>query len=109
MDIGQVAVAEDLSIGMLFLQATQQCEQRLFLHGRASVGRFTLLIETTFVADAERVPVVAFGMGTDQIPVTRLVGFAVAGDVVVVARESEPFLVTADEGCYGKVLVAPRG
>lgn len=34
---------------------------------------------------------------------------AVAGDVVVVARESESFRVTADEGCHGKVLVAARG
>ena len=72
MDIGQVAVAEDLRIGMLFLQTTQQCEQSLFLHGRACVGRITLLVETTFVADAERVPVVVFGMGTDQILVARL-------------------------------------
>ena len=32
-----------------------------------------------------------------------------AGDVVVVARESEPFRVTADEGCHGKVLVRARG
>ena len=109
MDIGQVAVAEDLSIGMLFLQATQQCEQRMFLHGRAGVGRITLLVETTFVADAERVPVVAFGMGTDQILVARLVGLAIAGDVIVVARESELFLVTSDEGCHGKILVAARG
>lgn len=109
MDIGQVAVAEDLSIGMLFLQATQQCEQCLFLHGRASVGRFALLVETTFVADAERVPVVAFGMGTDQILVARLVDLAVAGNVIVVARESELFLVPTDEGCHGKVLVAARG
>ena len=109
MDIGQVAVAEDLSIGMLFLQATQQCEQRLFLHGRACVGRITLLVETTFVADAERVPVVVFGMGTDQILVARLVGLAIAGDVIVVARESELVLVTSDEGCHGKILVAARG
>jgi hypothetical protein len=41
--------------------------------------------------------------------VARLVGPAVAGDVVVVARESESFRVTADEGCHGKVLVRARG
>ena len=109
MDIGQVAVAEDLSIGMLFLQAPQQCEQRLFLHGRASVGRFTLLVETTFVADAERVPVVALGMGTDELLVACLVGVSVAGDVVVVAGEAEPRPVVGDERGDGKRLVAACG
>ena len=39
----------------------------------------------------------------------RLIGRAVAGDVVVVASESESFRVTADEGCHGKVLVRARG
>jgi hypothetical protein len=48
-------------------------------------------------------------MGTDQLFVACLVGPAVAGDVVVVAGESEPFRVTADEGCHGKVLVRARG
>lgn len=53
--------------------------------------------------------VVAYGVGTRQLFVARLVGPAVAGNVVVVARESEPFRVTADEGCHGKVLVRARG
>jgi len=48
-------------------------------------------------------------VGTDQLFVSRLVGLAIACDVVVVARESEPFRVTADEGCHGKVLVRARG
>ena len=53
--------------------------------------------------------VVANGVGTDQLLMARLVDMSVAGDVVVVARESEPFRVTADEGCHGKVLVRARG
>ncbi len=53
--------------------------------------------------------VVAYGVGTHQLLVARLVGPTVAGDVVVIARESEPFRVTADEGCHGKVLVRARG
>ena len=53
--------------------------------------------------------VVAYGVGTDQLFVSRLVGLAVAGDVVVVAGESEPFRVTADECCHGKASVTARG
>ena len=109
MDVGEVAMAEDAGIGMGFLQATEQAQQGVFLAGCAGVVGFAVLIETPFVADAERVLVVAYGMGAHQLFVARLVGPAVAGDVVVVARESESFRVTADEGCHGKVLVRARG
>ena len=109
MDVGEVAVAEDAGIGMGFLQATEQAQQDTFLGFSSGVGGMAMLIEATLVADAERVLVVAYGVGTDQLLVARLVGPAVAGDVVVVARESESFRVTADEGCHGKVLVRARG
>ena len=109
VDVGEVAMAEDAGIGMGFLQATEQAQQGAFLAERAGVGGVAVLVEAPFVADAERVLVVANGVGTHQLLVARLVGPAVAGDVVVVARESEPFRVTADEGCHGKVLVRARG
>ena len=109
MDVGEVAMAEDAGIGMGLLQATEQAQQGAFLAGRAGVGGVAVLIETTFVTDAERVLVIAFGVGTNQLFMSRLVRLAVTGDVVVVARESEPFRVTADEGCHGKVLVRARG
>jgi hypothetical protein len=48
-------------------------------------------------------------MGTHQMLMSGLVGASISGDVVVVARESESFRVTADEGCHGKVLVRARG
>ena len=102
-------MAEDAGLGMGLLQATEQAQQGAFLAGRAGVGGFAVFVEAPFVADAERVLVVAYGVGAHQLFVARLVGPAVAGDVVVVARESEPFRVTADEGCHGKVLVRPRG
>jgi hypothetical protein len=51
----------------------------------------------------------AYGVGAHQLFVARLVGRAVAGDVVVVACETESFRVTADEGCHGKVLIRARG
>ena len=109
VDVGEVAVAEDAGIGMGFLQTAEQAQQGAFLAGRAGVGGIAMLVEAPFVADAERVLVVAYGVGAHQLFVARLVGPAVAGDVVVVARESESFRVTADEGCHGKVLVAARG
>ena len=109
MDVGKVAVADHFCIGMGFLQAAEQLQQGAFLHGRTGVGRNTVLVKTAFVTDTERVLVIAFGVGTNQILVARLIGRAVAGDVVVIARESESFRVTADEGCHGKVLVSARG
>ena len=109
MDVGEVAVAEDAGIGMGFLQTAEQALQGAFLAGCAGVGGVAMFVEATFIADAERVLVVAYGVGTHQLLVARLVGPAVAGDVVVVAGESEPFRVTADEGCHGKVLVRARG
>ena len=48
-------------------------------------------------------------MGSDELFVARLIGRAVAGDVVVVARESEAIRVTADEGCHGKATITARG
>ena len=109
MDVGEVAIAEDAGIGMGLLQTTEQAQQGALLFRRAGVGGVAVLVEASFVADAERVLVVAYGVGAHQLFVARLVGPAVAGDVVVVARESEPFRVTADEGCHGKVLVRARG
>ena len=109
VDVGEVAMAEDAGIGVGLLQATEQTQQGAFLAGRAGVGGVAMLVEATFVADAERVLVVAYGVGAHQLFVARLVGPAVACDVVVVARESESFRVTADEGCHGKVLVRARG
>ena len=109
VDVGEVAMAEDAGIGMGLLQATEQAQQGAFLAGRAGVGGVAMLVEAPFVADTERVLVVAYGVGAHQLFVAHLVGPAVAGDVVVVAREPEPFRVTADEGCHGKVLVRTGG
>ena len=108
VDVGQVAVAEDAGIGMYFLQTSQQAQQGTFLLRRAGVSRFSVLVESAFVADTQRMAVEACGVGSDQLLVARLVGRAIAGDVVMVARESESFRVTADEGCHGKVLVRAR-
>ena len=109
VDVGQVAVTEDPSIGVRGLQFFQQPEQGALLPRGTGVGGVAMLVEAPFVADAERVLVVAYGVGAHQLFVACLVGLAVAGDVVVVARESEAIRVTADEGCHGKATVTARG
>lgn len=109
VDVGEVAVAEDASIRMGFLQTAEQAQQGAFLPRGTGVGGIAVLVEASFVTDAERVLVVTYGMGAHQLLVARLVGPTVAGDVVVIARESEAIRVTADEGCHGKVLVRARG
>ena len=91
------------------MYSEQQAQQGAFLAGCAGVGGFAVFVEASLIAHTQRVLVVAYGVGAHQLFVARLVGPAVAGDVVVVARESEPFRMTADEGCHGKVLVRARG
>ena len=109
MDVGEVAMAEDAGIGVGLLQATEQAQQGAFLAGCAGVGCVAVLVEASFVTDAERVLIVAYGVGAHQLLVARLVGPTVAGDVVVVTCESESFRVTADECCHGKASVTARG
>ena len=102
-------MAEDAGIGMGLLQATEQAQQGAFLPRCASVGSSAVLVQATFVAYAERMLIVAYGVGAHQLFVARLVGPAFACDVVVVARESEAIRVTADECCHGKASVTARG
>ena len=108
VDVGEVAMAEDAGIRMDFLQATEQAQQGTFLGFGASVGGMAVLVKATFVTDTEAVLVVAFGMGTYQLFMARLVGLAIAGDVVVVARKTEAVGVAADKSCDRKVLVRAR-
>ena len=94
---------------MLGLQAFQQCQQGSLLGLCTRVVGLPVLVQASFVADAERVPVVALGMGADELLVACLVGVSVAGDVVVVAGEAEPRPVVGDERGDGKRLVAACG
>ena len=52
VDIGQVAMTEDLGIGMFFLQAVQQPEQGAFLPRHAGVGGGAVHVQAPFVAYA---------------------------------------------------------
>ena len=107
LDIGEVAVAEDAGIGMGFLQATEQVQQGTFLGFSASVVGVAVLVKTSLIADTEAVLVVAFGVGTNQLFMARLIRLAVACDVVVVARESETVGMATDKSRNRKRLVTP--
>ena len=78
-------MADDLSIGVVFLEVFQQEEDGGFLSLGAGVGGAAFLIETSFVADADGVLVVVLDVGASDPLRATFVVFAVAGDVPVVA------------------------
>ena len=98
-------MTKNLSLGVLFLQSFQQLQQGALLSFCPRVGRLSVFVKSSLVAYAERMLVVASGMGADELFVARLIGCSVAGDVVVIARESEAVLMAADEGGHGKRTV----
>ena len=109
-NVRQLAVAENLSVGVVLLQRLQQCPQGVLLGLGAGVGRMAVGEQTALVADADRVGVVVAGMGTGEVLVPGLVGLAVAGDVVMIAGEAKAGLVAGNErGDRERTVFARRG
>lgn len=96
-DVRQLAVAENLGIGVVVFQRLQQGPQGVLLGLGAGVGWMAVGEQTTLIADTDRVGVVVAGMGTDEVLVSGLVGLPVARDVVVIAGEAEAGLMTGNE------------
>jgi len=109
VDAGQVAVADDLGLGVFELQQAEQCEQRVLLCRCPGVFRLALWVQPALVAYAQRMFVVSLGMSTHKVLVACLVQLSVAGNVVVVAGESEAVPMAADELLHSESPVAPRG
>ena len=109
-DAWQLAVAEDGGLGVVGLQRLEQVPEGCLLFRCAGVGGVSFGGESALVADADRVLVVVSGMGSWQVLVAGLGDVAVAGDVVVVARESESCLMAGYERLYreGAVLACCR-
>lgn len=84
-DAGEVAVTEDLGIGEVDAEATEQFFHGDLLSFGTGVGRTTLGIESAFVADAYAVLIEVEGVGAYFVLGSAGVEGAVAGDVVVVA------------------------
>ena len=85
MDPGEVMMTKDLGIGIIGLQSTQQGDEGMLLGRGACVGSFAIGIETSLIANANTVGVVATGMGSNHILGAALVEMAILGDVVMVA------------------------
>lgn len=109
VDVGQVAVAEDLGIGMPGLERLQQVAECAPLCLGAGVVFATLAVDASLVADADGVTVVVACVGTDEVLVAGLEDRSVAGDVVVVAGEAEALAVIGDERGDGVGVVLAGG
>lgn len=81
----------------------------MLLLGCPGIGRTTLGVETSLIADANAVLVVVLGMGAGEIFMTRLVHLTITGDVIVVGGEAETGLVAGNEVSDRKRSVAARG
>ncbi len=100
--VRQVAVTENVSLRVLAPESFQQPLQGDLLHRGARVGRFAIGGQSSFVAYADAVLVVAFGMGTGEVLMAGLIYLAVALYVVVVAGEAEAAVVAGDERGHGE-------
>ena len=78
-------MAKDLGVGVIGLQSTQQGDEGMLLGRGAGVVGFTVGIEASLIANANRVGVIAAGMGSNHILGAALVEFAILGDVIMVA------------------------
>ena len=63
-------MAKNLGIGVIGLQSPKQGDKGMLLGRGTGVAGFALGIETSLIANANRVGVVATGMGSNQILAT---------------------------------------
>ena len=109
-DIRQVAVAQDLGVGIIHAQAMQQFLHRHFLCQGTGVGGMTVRVESALIADTYGVGVVVAGMSPcDALRPAGIEG-AVLGDVIVIADGVEAAgLMTGFQLFNSEVLVHSRG
>lgn len=109
-DIRQVAVAQDLGIGIIQAQAMQQFLHRHFLCQGTGVGGMAVRVESALIADTYGVGVVVAGMSPcDALRPAGIEG-AVLGDVIVIADGVEAAgLMTGFQLLHSEVLVHSRG
>ena len=106
---GQVSMAHDLTDGReLALQLLDELRHRLLLGMGAGVGEMAMLVQTSLVADAYRVGIVASGMGAHALQGAGGHHRAVTANVEVIADEAPVvhlYVVMVELG-YGVALVA---
>ncbi len=94
-DPGEVAVTDDLGIGVVGAEALQQLYHGALLGRRAGVGGIAVLVEAALVADADGAGVVVLGVGTYHLFGTAGIDLPVLGDVVVVTDGAEATCLVA--------------
>ena len=109
-DIRQVAMPQDLGIGIIHAQAMQQFLHRHFLCQGTGVGGMAVRVESALIADTYGVGVVVAGMSPcDALRPAGIEG-AVLGDVIVIADGVEAAsLMTGFQLFNSEVLVHSRG
>jgi len=85
VDAFELAVPDDLGIGIVLFQRDEQRVEGQLLCRGAGVGGTAFLVETSLIANADGVGVVVAGMGADHLLGATEMELAIAGDVVVVA------------------------
>ena len=107
---GEVAMAQDLGIGIVEGETVEEVFQRFLLGWSASVGRLAFLVETTLVADSDAVGVVVAGVSTHLGFWTAGIDHAILRNVIVVTDGAETTgLVAGFQGFYREVLVYTCG
>lgn len=85
VDVGQIAVADDLGLGVGQLQTLQEVVEGGLLRWCSGIFIATLRVETAFVTDANGVLVVVAGVGSSHFLRTTEMDFSISGNIVVVA------------------------
>ena len=111
MDAFEFTVAHDLGIGIVFLEGTEEGDQRCALFRGAGIFILAFLVQASFVADANRMGVVMAGVHADLFFITRLIDLTVLLNVIVVGDSFpvEAGIVTLLEHSDGEALVSAGG
>ena len=91
MDALEFAVADDLGIGVIDLQGSEQGDEGCTLGRGASVFSTTFLVETTLVADSDGVGIVMPGVSTDHLLGAAEVELTITRNIIVVATTVPAF------------------
>ena len=110
MDAFEFTVTEDLGIGVIDLQGSEQGDEGCTLGRGASVFSTTFLVETTLVADSDGVGIVMPGVSTDHLLGAAEVELTITRNIIVVATTVPAFgTVHLVKLLERNVLVRPRG
>ena len=91
MDAFELAVAEDLGIGIIELQGSEQSDKGGTLGRSTGVGSTAFLVETSLITNTNGMGIVVASMSADHLFGTAEVELTIAGDVVVVAAAFPAF------------------